>query len=90
MEFVVTAALLLGSLAGIITSLALLWSKVVKPLYHFIRHASEVVDIINDIPAWHSSVNDTLEECKEEVGSIKKELSEVKEILEDHMKNHTK
>lgn len=89
MEIVVGAALLLGSMAGIVTSLALLWSKVVKPLYHFIRHAGEVVDVISDIPDWHSSVNDTLETCKDEVRIIKEELSTVKEILEDHMKNHT-
>ena len=90
MEIVVGAALLLGSVAGIVTSLALLWSKVVKPLYHFIRHAGEVVDVISDIPAWHSSVNETLKKCKEEVSTIKEELSTVKEILEDHTKNHVR
>ena len=78
---IVTIAILLTSLAGIVTSLTLLWVKVGRPFTHFCKRAAAVVDAMSDLPEWCESVDQTMEACKKEVISVKA-------MIEDHTKNH--
>lgn len=80
MELVVTLSVILGALAVILTSVILLWTKLVRPVYRFAVKTGHVVDVVLDLPEWCESVDATLSECKEEVANLKT-------AIDEHIKN---
>lgn len=86
MEAIIGVAILLTSLAGIVTSIALLWVKVLKPTLKFIRRASEVADVVQQLPEWQKSVDDVLKELRpNHGGSMKDKITTMKTLLEQHI-----
>ncbi len=85
MEVIIGLAILLGSLAGIVTSLALLWSKVLMPAYKFFGKVSDLVEVMHDLPEWCESVDKTLLELKPNGGgSIKDKVSNIQHLIGQH------
>lgn len=85
MHTIITLAILLTSLAGIVTSVALLWVKVVRPFMKFTKHIGDVVEVIQTLPEWQKSVDESLSELRPNGGgSMKDKLTSI----ERHMENH--
>lgn len=86
MEMIVGIALILTSLAGIVTSAALLWVKIVKPTIKFIKRSSELADVVQQLPEWQNSVDEALKELRpNHGGSIKDKITYIKATLEHHI-----
>ena len=89
MEVIIGLAILLGSLAGIVTSLALLWSKIIRPTYKFFGRVSDLVEVMHDLPEWCESVDETLKELKPNGGgSIKDKISKIQTSVDQHLEDH--
>lgn len=88
MEAIIGTAILLTSLAGIVTSIALLWVKVIKPTLRFIKRSSEIADVVQNLPEWQSSVDEVLRELKpNHGGSMKDKITYIKAVLEKHIED---
>lgn len=86
METLIALSILLGAIAGIVTSVSLLWVKVVKPLWHFGKRCATVVDAVYDLPEWYTETNSILVELKPLEGvSIHQKLDNIQEMLEKHI-----
>lgn len=88
MEAIIGAAILMTSLAGIVTSVALLWVKVIKPTLKFVKRSSEIADVVQKLPEWQESVDEVLRELKpNHGGSMKDKVTYIKAVLESHINN---
>lgn len=67
-------AILLGSLAGIVTSLIILYNKLLRPAYHAMKKTGQVLDVVLDLPDWCESIDRSLAECKEELAAVKDQV----------------
>ncbi len=85
MELVIGIAILMASLAGIVTSIALLWTKVVKPTYKFFHRVSDLVEVMHDLPEWCESVDSALSELRPNGGgSIKDKVTNIQHLIGQH------
>lgn len=88
MDTITGIAILLTSLAGIVTSIALLWIKVVRPFMKFCKRAVQLVDAIQDLPEWCASVDEVLTELKPNGGgSVKDTLNEIQALMAKHVED---
>lgn len=84
-SIIVSIAIILAALAGIVTSTTLLWRKVVKPLWRTMKRLGKVADVVHELPEWCAQVDDVLQELRpNHGGSIKDEVSFIKAMLEQH------
>ncbi len=89
MQTIINVAIVLTSLAGIVTSTALLWIKVIKPFVRFTRHMGEVVEVVQKLPDWCESVDECLAELKPNGGgSIKDKITNIQKTLDHHIEEH--
>lgn len=85
MEVIIGIAILMTSLAGIVTSLGLLWIKVIKPSYRFFHRVSDLVEVMHDLPEWCQSVDEALLELKPNGGgSIKDKVTNIQHLVKTH------
>lgn len=85
MEVIIGIAILMTSLAGIVTSFALLWLKVVKPTFKFCRRLSTLVDVMHDLPEWCDSVDSALSELRPNGGgSMKDKINNIQHLVKSH------
>ena len=86
MHLIIGVAILLTSLAGIVTSLALLWVKVVRPSVKFAARLTEVVEVIQTLPEWQDSVDECLSELRPNGGgSIKDKVTSIQSLMQEHI-----
>ena len=86
MDTIIGISVLLAALAGIVTSTALLWVKVVRPFFRFTRRVGKVVDVVQDLPEWCLQVDDVLKELRpNHGGSIKDKVNAMSVLLEHHI-----
>lgn len=86
MQTIIGVAILLTSLAGIVTSCALLWIKLIKPLFKFLRHIGEVVEVVQNLPEWCESVDEALGELRPNGGgSIKDRVNKIQILMQHHL-----
>lgn len=83
MGSLITISLILTSLAGIVTSLALLWAKVAIPFYRFCKRLGVVVDTNLELP----ERLDSLDESVQQIGPIRDELQTLNEAVREHIDN---
>jgi hypothetical protein len=67
-------ALTLGTIAAIITSLAIIYTKVLRPGWRVLKRMGEVTEVVVRLPEWQDSVDTS--------------LREVRDLVEQHTKNH--
>ena len=85
MDSIIGLAILLTSLAGIVTSAALLWVKVIRPFIKFCRRACALVEVMHDLPEWQSSVDEALCELKPNGGgSMKDKVNTTYKLIKEH------
>ncbi len=85
MQTIVGVAILLTSLAGIVTSIALLWVKVIRPFSRFCRRIGKVVDSMHDLPEWQASVDEALCELRPNGGgSMKDKVNNTHKLIKEH------
>lgn len=75
MELIIAVSILLTSLAGIVVSLALLWTKVIKPAYRGIKKISKMAEVVHTLPEWCDSVDTVLKELKPNGGGSIKDVT---------------
>lgn len=75
MELIVALSILLTSLAGIVVSIALLWTKVIKPGYKGLKKIGKMAEVVHDLPDWCASVDTTLQELKPNGGGSIKDVT---------------
>ena len=86
MSTITGIAILLASLAGIVTSLTLLWVKVVRPFVKFCKRAGELVEVMHDLPEWCASVEEALLELKPNGGgTIKDKVTSIQNLMGEHV-----
>ncbi len=86
---------IIGIVAGTVTSLAILWNKVIKPAGRSIRRGVEVYDIISSFPEWQDRVNQGLKELHPNHGSSMKDnldrlsvdMPILRSMVEEHISN---
>lgn len=84
----VELATLLGVIAGCLVSISLIWTKGVRPTIKALRRMSEIHDVIEQLPEWCASVDDTLKELRPNHGySIKDTVNQTHAMLLDHIKD---
>lgn len=90
MTVIISIALLLAALAGIVTSCTLLWRKVVYPTWRFFRRLGRVAEVIHELPEWCSSVDEVLLELRpNHGGSIKDKVTAIQDMLQQHTSDAT-
>lgn len=83
-------SLLLAALAGIVTSIIVLWSKVVKPCFRIMSRLSKVVDVVCDLPEWCEAVDTSLAELRPNGGgSMKDRVNKIYQMTEAHINDPT-
>lgn len=88
MEILIGTSILLAALAGIVTSTALLWTKVVRPLFRFATRIGKVVDVVQELPEWCAQADEVLKELKpNHGGSIKDKINAIDVLLKHHMED---
>mgnify|MGYP001583020156 CR=1 FL=1 len=86
METIVAISILLAALAGIVTSVTLLWVKVVRPFFRFCKRIGAVVDTVQDLPEWCAQTDNVLKELRpNHGGSIKDKINAMSVLLQHHM-----
>lgn len=82
---IITISLLLAALAGIVTSTTMLWRKVIKPTWKFLRRLGRVAEVIHELPEWCTSVDDVLLELRpNHGGSMKDKITTIQFLIEQH------
>lgn len=90
MSAILGVSILLAALAGIVTSLIILWTKVVRPTLRIISRLSKVVDVVLDLPEWCEAVDSTLSELRPNGGgSMKDRVSRIYHMTESHINDPT-
>jgi hypothetical protein len=85
MMFIISVAVFLAALAGIVTSVTLLWRKVVHPFWRFCRRLGRVAEVIHELPEWCAQVDTVLMELKpNHGGSVKDKILDIQERLMEH------
>lgn len=74
MEPISMLAITLGTIAAIITSIAIIYTKLIRPGWRVLKRLGEVTDVVVDLPEWQKSVDDS--------------IKEVKDLIERHTKDH--
>lgn len=87
MELIITLAVLLTSLAGIVTSAILLWRRVIRPFFRFCKRLGKVVDVVQDLPEWCATVDYTLNALHNESAALKNQVCATNDLLERHIKD---
>lgn len=68
------------------TSITLLWVKVLRPFFRFTKRIGKVVDVVQDLPEWCLQVDEALKELRpNHGGSIKDRIGAMKTLLEHHI-----
>lgn len=93
MEIFIGISVFLAALAGIVTSIALLWTKVVKPFFRFCRRIGKVADVVQELPEWCASVDEVLRELqpnhggtiRDKVHAARTDIAAIRTLVEHHM-----
>lgn len=72
-------ALFLAAIAGILTSLYIIWNKGIKPVIHVVKHLALIADSVQGLP-----------QLVESVGSLEQEISQVRTMIETYLKETPK
>lgn len=75
MELIIAISILLTSLAGIVVSIALLWTKVIKPGYRGLKKIGRMAEVVHDLPQWCASVDTVLKELQPNGGGSIKDVT---------------
>ncbi len=67
-------AVTLGAIAAIVTSLAIIYTKVIRPAWKVLQRMGDVTEVVVGLPEWQETVDSS--------------IKEVKELVEQHTKNH--
>lgn len=70
---------ILGAIAGIVLSVWIIWHKGLKPLVHGVKQLARIADAVQDVP-----------QLIESVSSLENEVSQMKQLLSDHLKENGK
>lgn len=74
MEPISMIALTLGAIAAIITSIAVIYTKVLRPGWRILKRMGEVTEVVVCLPEWQESVD-----CS---------IREIRDLVEQSAKNH--
>jgi hypothetical protein len=89
-ELIVLIALILGSLAGIVTSITLLWTKVIRPLWRFIKRVGVLTETMSDLPEWCESVDLSLAQLHPNSGSsLRDDITVIRGLIEEHINDNS-
>ncbi len=90
MSAILGVSILLAALAGIVTSMIVLWTKVIRPTFRVMTRLSKVIDVVLDLPEWCEAVDGTLSELRPNGGgSMKDRVNKIYHMTEDHIHDQT-
>lgn len=91
MTLITTLALLLTSLAAIVTSFTLLWVKLVRPAMKIAKRLGKVTDVILALPEWAERIEGRLDSLTDVVTTThQEETKAIRDALFTHVDDRTK